>query len=147
MTGVSGREFVEAVAAGQVAPPPMARLVGIRIVEVGDGEVVIACAADEKFYNPMGVVHGGLLSTLVDTAMGLSLHTLLPAGAGFSTIEMKVNFLKAVRAGDGDLTARGRVVKRGSRVTFAEAEVRDPEGTLVGTATSSLLVVGPPPAA
>jgi acyl-coenzyme A thioesterase PaaI-like protein len=79
--------------------------------------------------------------------MGLSLQTLMPPGVSFSTIEIKVNFLKAVRAGDGDLMARGRVTKRGSRVSFAEAEARDPAGSLVGTATSSLLLHDPSPAA
>jgi uncharacterized protein (TIGR00369 family) len=143
---MSGREFVEGVAAGRIPPPPMASLFGFRITEVHDGEVVIACAADEAFYNPMGVVHGGLLCTLLDTAMGLSVHTQLGPGTRFTTIEIKVNYLKAVRGDAGDLSARGRVVKRGRRVIFAEAEVHDPSGALVGTATSSLLGVDPPPA-
>jgi uncharacterized protein (TIGR00369 family) len=145
--GMSGREFAEAIAGGRLPPPPMASLLGIRVTGVGEGEVLMTCAADEAFYNPLGVVHGGLLCTLLDTAMGLALHTLLPPGAGFSTIEIKVNFLKPVRDDDGDLRARGRVTKRGSRVTFAEAEVRDPSGSIVGNATSSLLVFDPPPGA
>jgi uncharacterized protein (TIGR00369 family) len=144
---MSGREYVQGLAHGQVPPPPMASLFGFRVIEVGEGDVLVTCAPEEAFYNPIGIVHGGLLCTLLDTAMGLSLQTLMPSGASFSTIEVKVNFLKAVRAGDGDLAARGRVTKRGSRVTFTEAEVRDPGGSLVGTATSSLLLHDPPPGA
>jgi uncharacterized protein (TIGR00369 family) len=143
MAGMSGREYVERLAGGRIPPPPMASLVGLRVTSVGEGEVLIACAVDEAFYNPIGIVHGGLLCTLLDTAMGLSLQTLLPPGSSFSTIEIKVNFLKAVRAGDGHLTARGHVAKRGSRVSFTEAEVHDPGGALVGTATSSLLLHDP----
>jgi uncharacterized protein (TIGR00369 family) len=145
--GMSGREYVEGLAGGQVPPPPMASLLGFRVIEAGEGEVLVVCAPEEAFYNPIGIVHGGLLCTLLDTAMGLAVQTLMPPGASFSTIEIKVNFLKAVRAGDGDLAARGRVTKRGSRVTFTEAEVRDPGGSLVGTATSSLLVHDPSPSA
>jgi uncharacterized protein (TIGR00369 family) len=139
--GMSGREYVHGLAGGQVPPPPMASLFGFRVTEVGEGEVLVACAPEEAFYNPIGIVHGGLLCTLLDTAMGLSLQTLMPPEGSFSTIEIKVNFLKAVRAGDGELSARGRVTKRGSRVSFAEAEARDAAGSLVGTATSSLLLL------
>lgn len=137
---MTGREFVEALAAGRAEPPPMARLVGLRVASVGDGDVVVACKADEAFYNPNGVVHGGLLCTLLDTAMALAAYTLLPAGASFSTIEIKVNFLKPVRASDGELRVSGRVAKRGSRVAFTEGDVRDAGGSTVATATSSLLV-------
>jgi acyl-coenzyme A thioesterase PaaI-like protein len=82
---MSGREFAESIAGGRLPPPPMASPLGIRVTSVGEGDVLVTCAADEAFYNPLGVVHGGLLCTLLDTAMGLALHTLLPPGAGFST--------------------------------------------------------------
>jgi uncharacterized protein (TIGR00369 family) len=141
---MTGREFVQALAAGDAQPPPMARLIGLRVAEVGEGVVTIACEADEAFYNPMGVVHGGLLCTLLDTAMGLSLQTLMDPGMGLTTIEIKVNFLRAVRATDGELTAVGRVVKRGRRVAFAEADARDQAGNAVATATSSLLIAERP---
>jgi uncharacterized protein (TIGR00369 family) len=139
---MTGRAYVQAIADGEAEAPPMAQLVGMRLLTVGDGEVVVACDAEERFYNPLGVVHGGLLCTLLDTAMGLATTTTLPAGTGFGTIEIKVSFLKAVRADDGELRAVGRVVKRGRRVTFAEGEVRNAAGDLVGSATSSLLIAG-----
>lgn len=141
---MTGREFVQALAAGEAQPPPMARLIGLRVAAVGDGEVTIACDADEAFYNPMGIVHGGLLCTLLDTAMGLSLQTLLDPGTGVTTIEIKVNFLKAVRASDGELTGVGRVVKCGRRVAFAQADLRDGAGNAVANATSSLLIAERP---
>lgn len=137
---LSGLQFVEALADGTMPPPPMAQLVGIRVISVDEGEVRIRCTPEEAFYNPVGVVHGGLLCTLLDTAMGLALRTLLPAGVGFTTIEIKVNFLKSVVAGEGDLEILGRVTKSGRRVAFAEGEAHDAGGSLVGNATSSLLI-------
>jgi uncharacterized protein (TIGR00369 family) len=114
---------------------------GMRIVDVGDGEVVFACEPEESVYNPIGMVHGGLLCTLLDTVAGCAVHSQLPPGAGYSTIEIKVSFLRPVHAGAGELAARGRVVRSGRRVAFAEGEARDAAGRLVGSATSSLLIV------
>ena len=139
--GMTGRERIEATAAGRLPPPPMASVMGLRIVSIGDGEIVVACRPEEMFYNPLGVAHGGFLCTLLDTAMGLAVMTQLPPGAGSMTIEMKVNFFKAVREGDGEVSVTGRVTRRGSRVTFADAEARNAAGTAVGNATSSLLLV------
>jgi uncharacterized protein (TIGR00369 family) len=138
----SGREFLEAIIAAELPPPPMAALVGAELLAVGDGEALFACTADESTYNPMGIVHGGLLCTLLDTAAGCAVHTLLPAGAGFASIELKVSFFEPLQAGDR-IEVRGSVLRIGGRVAFAQAHARDARGRLVGHATTTLAIARP----
>jgi uncharacterized protein (TIGR00369 family) len=138
-----GREFMQAIADGRLPPPPMANLVAAQLVSVGDGEVHFRCTPDESAYNPLGMIHGGLLCTLLDFAAGASVHTLLPAGAGFSSIEIKVSYLKAMRADTGEIQVDGHALRVGGRVAFAEAHARNTNGELVGHATSSIAVLGP----
>jgi uncharacterized protein (TIGR00369 family) len=138
-----GREVLQAILDGRLPPPPMAALVGAELVSIGDGEAVFRCTPDESTYNPLGIVHGGLLCTLLDTAAGCAVHSLLPAGAGFSSIEIKVSFLKALRANAGEIEVRGQALKVGRRVAFAEAHARDQGGELVGHATTSLAINRP----
>jgi len=139
---VSGREYLQAVLDGRLPRPPIAGLLGMTLARVGDGEAVFRCTPDESSYNPIGMVHGGLLCTLLDSAAGCAAHTQLPAGVGYSTIEIKVSFMRPVRIDTGEIEVVGRVVKGGRRVAFAEAEARDGTGSLVGSATTSLLIVG-----
>jgi uncharacterized protein (TIGR00369 family) len=140
--GRSGREFLEAIIAGELPPPPMAALVGAELLAVGDGEAVFACTPDESTYNPMGIVHGGLMCTLLDTAAGCAVHSLLPAGAGFASIELKVSFVAPLHAGDR-IEVRGSVLRLGGRVAFAEAHAHDTAGRLVGHATTTLAITRP----
>jgi uncharacterized protein (TIGR00369 family) len=138
-----GREFLQAILEGRLPPPPMAALVGLELVSVGEGEAVGRCTPDESTYNPLGIVHGGLLCTLLDTAAGCAVHTLLPAGAGYASIEIKVSFLKPLRADAGEIEVHGRALKVGRRVAFAEAHARGQSGELVGHATTSLAINRP----
>jgi uncharacterized protein (TIGR00369 family) len=139
---LAGREFLQAILDRRLPPPPMAALIGAELVSVGEGEAVFRCTPDESTYNPLGIVHGGLLCTLLDTAAGCAVHSLLPAGAGFSTIELKVSFLAPLQAGDR-IEIRGRVLRIGGRVAFAEAHARDERGHLVGHATTTLAITRP----
>jgi uncharacterized protein (TIGR00369 family) len=139
---LSGRELLTAISERRLPAPPMAELVGARLVSVGDGEVRFAWTPDESAYNPIGMIHGGLLCTLLDFAAGAAVHTQLPAGVGFSSIEIKVSYLKALRADSGDIDVHGRALQVGRRVAFAEAHARNPAGELVGHATSSIAVIG-----
>jgi uncharacterized protein (TIGR00369 family) len=136
----SGLETMEAIRDGVLPPPPIAMLVQMDVTSLAEGRVEFTCAVDESVYNPIGVVHGGLVCTLLDTVAGCAVHTTLPAGFGYTSIELKVNYLRAVHATSGPLTAVGTVVKPGRRVAFSEGEVRDAAGRVVATATSSLLV-------
>ena len=136
----SGLETMEAIRDGILPPPPIAMLMQMGVTTLEEGRVEFTCAVDESVYNPIGVVHGGLVCTLLDTVAGCAVHTTLPAGVGYTSIELKVNYLRAVHATSGPLTAIGRVIKPGRRVAFAEAEVLDAAGRSVATASSSLLV-------
>jgi uncharacterized protein (TIGR00369 family) len=138
--GLSGRDVLEAIAAGELPPPPMASVFAFEIVEIGDGEVRFAVTPDESAYNPIGAVHGGLTCTLLDTVVGCAAQTLLPAGVTYTSIDLQVSYLRPVRDGDR-LLAHGWVTKPGRRVTFAQGDVRAEDGRLLATATSTLLVL------
>ena len=136
----SGLETLEALRDGVLPPPPMVPLVQMDLVAVEEGRVEFGCTVDESVYNPIGVVHGGLVCTLLDTVAGCAVHSTLPQGVGYTSIELKVSYLRAVQISSGPLTAIGRVIKPGRRVAFAEGEVLDAAGRTVATASSSLLV-------
>jgi uncharacterized protein (TIGR00369 family) len=136
----TGLETLEAIRDGVLPPAPIGKLVQMGITALEEGRVEFTCELDESVYNPIGVVHGGLVCTLLDTVAGCAVHTTLPAGVAYTSIELKVNYLRAVHSGSGPLTAIGRVVKPGRRVAFAEGEVLDSAGRTVATASSSLLV-------
>ena len=137
---MAGIDYIEAMIAGKIPPPPISRLVQMDIVEAEPGRVVFTCTPDESAYNPIGAVHGGLVCTLLDSVAGCALHSTLPQGKGYTSVEIKVSYLKAIRATSGQLTAVGTVVKAGSRVGFTEGVVTDASGAVVATATSTLLV-------
>jgi uncharacterized protein (TIGR00369 family) len=139
--GLSGRELLERIVTGELPPPPIASLFGTELVSVGDGEAVFRCTPDESAYNTIGLVHGGFLCTLLDTAAGCAVHTQLPPGVGFASIEIKVSFIKPLRADDEEIECRGRALRVGSRVAFAEAHAFTGDGELIGHATTSLAVV------
>ena len=127
-------------ATGTLPPAPIAGLMafGIRSVEVG--EVVFTCTPDESAYNPIGVVHGGLVCTLLDSVCGCAVQSTLEQGTGYTSLEIKVSYLRPVRADSGELTARGWVTRRGRRASFADADVRTADGKVVATASSTCLV-------
>ena len=137
---VSGLEFLRAIRDGALPPAPIAGLLGIQICEVEVGRVVIACRPDESVYNPIGVVHGGLVCTLADTAAACAVQTTLEAGFGYTSIDLAVCYLRPVSLNSGQLRATGLVTKPGRRVAFSKAEIVDQAGKVVATATSSCLV-------
>jgi uncharacterized protein (TIGR00369 family) len=113
----------------------------MRPVEVGDGRVVFECRPDQSAYNPIGVVHGGLVCTLADTVAGCAVHSTLGRGVAYTSIDISVNYLRPVTSGSGVLRATGLVTKRGKRVAFATAEIVDGAGKTVATAASNCLVM------
>ena len=136
----SGIDYLKAMIEGELPPPPIAGLVQMDLVSAEPGRVVFTCTPDESAYNPIGAIHGGLICTLLDSVTACAIHSTLPQGKGYTSIEIKVNYLKAVRLSSGLLTATGTVVKAGSRVGFAEGVVTDAGGAVVATATSTLLI-------
>lgn len=144
MEGRTGLEFMRAIVDGALPPPPITTLMGMSAAEVGPGRVVFECTPDESVYNPIGVVHGGLMCTLADSVAGCAVHTTLPAGVGYTSIDITVNYLRAVTVDSGVLLATGTVTKPGRRVALAAAEIHDGAGKLVATATSNCLILPGP---
>ncbi len=122
--------------------PPMGRLMDVRLIEASEGRAVFEGLPGEQHYNPMGGVHGGYAAGLLDSACGIAVHTMLQPGQGYTTIELKVSYIRGMTAGTGPVRAEGRVINMGRRVAFSEAEIRDGEGRLIATASSTLLVFG-----
>lgn len=139
----SGLDYLRGIKNGQLPPPPIAMLLGMDITVVEDGEVVFTLPPHASHYNPLGVVHGGILCTALDTVAGCAVHSTLEAGWGYTSIDLNVSYLRGVTLDTGLITFTGRVIKRGKRVIFATAEGMDAAGNLVATATSSLLVMAP----
>src|SRR5262245_50455214 len=122
---------------GEVPPAPAARLLGLVLKSIGPGHAVFQMEADERHHNPMGTMHGGIYCDLADAAMGYAYAATLGEGETFTTIELKINFLRAVRK--ATLTAEARVVKAGSTLGYVECEVVDQSGKLVAKAASTCI--------
>ena len=122
---------------GEVPPPPIGRLLGFVLKSIEPGRAVFEMEADERHHNPMGTLHGGVYGDLADAAMGYAYAATLGEGEAFTTVELKINFLRAVRK--ATLTAEATVVKAGSTLGYVECDVRDQTGKLVARAASTCL--------
>jgi uncharacterized protein (TIGR00369 family) len=138
---MSGLDFLRAIMDGKLPPAPIASLLGFRPVEVEPGYVVFEGTPDESVYNPIGVVHGGLVCTMADTVAACAVHSTLDAGFAYTSIDLNVSYTRPVTRDSGTLRAVGTIVKPGRRVAFARAEITDGVGKVVATATSSCLVM------
>jgi uncharacterized protein (TIGR00369 family) len=142
---LDGLSFLRAIAAGELPPAPMAEHLGFAdVVEVEDGRVVFRGIPSEAVYNPIGSVHGGWAMTLLDSAMGCAVHTTLPAGTGYTSLEVKTNFTRRIGVETGPVLAIGELVQRGSRVATAEGRlVAEESGKLLAHASTTCLIVAP----
>ena len=137
--GVTGLEQLRAmIAAG--GRPPIGETLDFSLVEAGDGTAVFAGTPGQHAYNPIGTVHGGYAATLLDSACGCAVHSKLGVSQGYTTLELKVAYHKAMTDKTGPVRAEGRVVSFGRRAAFAEARIVDAAGRLYASATSTLLV-------
>ena len=127
---ISGLAYLESVRDGTIAPPPVAVLLGYRIHAVRHGYAAYRIAPEECHYNPFSIVHGGILSTLLDTAMTASVLSTLPKGQLCKTVEVKVNFVRSATDRSGALVAEGRPIHIGGRLATAEGRITDAEGRL-----------------
>jgi len=139
-----GFERLTAMKSGEAAPPPVVAALGLTLEEVERGRTVFSLVADELHENPMGTMHGGVVATLVDTAMGCALSSTLPAEASFTTLELSTKYVRAITTGTGRVYAEGRVVHAGGRVATTDARVYDEAGTLYAHATSTCLITRSP---
>jgi uncharacterized protein (TIGR00369 family) len=133
----SGLDMLRAMAAGELPAPPVMDLLGVERLEVDEGRVAVAMTPQEFHYNPLGTVHGGILATLLDTATGCAVHSTLPAGIGYSSLDLTTRFLRPVTVGSGVLRCEGTVLSQGRTTALAEARLTDGKGRLVAHATSS----------
>src|SRR3954468_8083250 len=130
-------ELAQQVQRGEAPPSPIGRLLGFVLKEIEPGRAVFEMEADERHHNPMGTLHGGVYCDLADAAMGYAYAATLAEGESSTPVELKINFLRAVR--QGRLTAEARVVKAGSALGFVECDVTDQAGRLVARASSTCL--------
>jgi uncharacterized protein (TIGR00369 family) len=138
---LSGLEFLRAILRGELPPPPITKLVGFELESVDTGRVVFAFEPREEHYNPASSVHGGILSVLLDSAMGCAVQSTQPPGSLCTTLEIKANFVRSVTIASGRLLCEGRVVHAGTKTATAEGFLRDAEGRLHAHATTTCLLL------
>ena len=141
--GLSGAEFFSAIAAGKVAAPPIMQALDLEAVAFSEGRATFRVIPQEFHYNPLGTVHGGVFATLLDSACGCAVHTMLPADAFYTSLDLSVKFLRPVTVATGPITAEGTVVHLGRRTALAEAKLTDAAGKVYATATSSCILLRP----
>jgi uncharacterized protein (TIGR00369 family) len=139
---LDGLAALRAMIAGEIPPPPIALLLGFELVEVEPGRVVFAVEPDDRHYNPIGSVHGGLAATLIDSATGCAVHTTLPAGTAYTTTDVQVRFVRPITRDTGRIECVGEVVHRGRTLATAEARVTAGD-RLLAHGTASLLILPP----
>jgi uncharacterized protein (TIGR00369 family) len=137
---LSGLEYLTAIAEGRIPGAPIAALLGMSVHSVEPGRVAFGLDVGEHLYNPIGSVHGGVFCTLLDSAMGCAVHSSLDRGQAYTTLELKVNLVKALTVGTPHVIATGQVVSAGRRVATASGQITGPDGTLFAHATTTCLV-------
>jgi uncharacterized protein (TIGR00369 family) len=139
-----GLELLRAMAGGELPPPPIFRLIDAEAFTAEEGHITVTLRPQEFHYNPLGTMHGGIIATLLDTACGCSVHSTLPAGVGYTSLDLTTKFLRAVTVRSGLLRCEGTVLQRGRRTALAQAQLFDERDTLVAHATSSCLLFDMP---
>ena len=137
---LSGMDYIQAIFRGELPAPPISGLMGFRGVSAEPGRAVFEMEPGPQHYNPIGSVHGGVALTLLDSAMGCAVHTLLEAGVGYTTLEVKTNFVRAITADTGTIRCEGVVIHRGSRIATAEGKLTDAAGKLLAHGTTTCLI-------
>ncbi len=138
---MSGIDYIRAIASGEIPRPPIAALLGFEIVEVEEGRAVFAVTPGEQHYNPIGVVHGGLAATLLDSAMGCAIHTTLPVGWGYGTLDLSSRFVRPITGDTGRMLCEGVVVHRGRSTATTDGRVwAEESGKLLAHGSGSALL-------
>jgi uncharacterized protein (TIGR00369 family) len=138
---VDGLTFLRLLAAGEVPPAPIATTLGMTVLEVAEGRVVFGIEPAEYHFNPIGSVHGGVFATLLDSACGCAVHSLLPAGARYTSLDLSVKFLRGLDAASGPVRCEGEVLHLGRSTALAQARLYDGAGRLCAHATSSCMIL------
>jgi uncharacterized protein (TIGR00369 family) len=138
---MAGIDYVRAIMAGEMPPPPIAVLMNMEPVELSEGRAVFAGQPGEEHYNPIGGVHGGYASTLLDSAMGCAVHTTLPAGVGYTTQTLEVKFVRPITRDSGVLRCEAEVIHRGRRQATVEGKLLSEDGKLLAHGTSTCMIL------
>jgi uncharacterized protein (TIGR00369 family) len=144
--GLDGLTYLRRILEGKYPQAPIASLLGFHLVEIADGLAVWECTPGEQHYNPIGVVHGGLACTLLDSAMGCAVNSTLKAGTGYTTLELKINLVRAITVDTGPMRCEGRIVHRGRQTATAEGRLLDAAGKLYAHATTTCMIFNAQPA-
>lgn len=136
----SGLDLLQAMREGHVPAPPISGVLDFRLTEVEFGLVVFTGQPRRRHYNPIGTVHGGWTATLLDSCMGCAVHTTLDQGEAYTTLEIKVNYVKAVTDATGPVRAEGRITSRGRRIATAEGRLVDAKGTVLALGTTTCMI-------
>jgi uncharacterized protein (TIGR00369 family) len=139
--GMSGMEFLQKIVSGEIPPPPIAQLLDFTLTHVEPGFAVFECDPAEYHYNPIGVVHGGLACTLLDSTMSCAIQTTVPAGSAYTTLELKVHLVRAITDKTGHLRAEGRIIHGGSRMGTAEGKLIDKDGKIYAHGTTTCMIM------
>ncbi|SVE03710.1 uncharacterized protein METZ01_LOCUS456564, partial [marine metagenome] len=140
LESLSGLEFMQKIAHGELPQPPMGKTLGFRVVEADSGKVIFEGEPNSSHYNPIGSVHGGFASVLLDSAMGCAVHTKLPAGIFYTTLELKINLVRAIQENTGMLRATGSVIHCGRRTATVESRLEDRSEKLYAHGTRTCLI-------
>jgi len=142
LTGLEVMQWIKTARPHDV--PSIGRLLGMELTDVEHGRVGFTLSTVPDFANPLGTVHGGIAATMLDSAMGCAVHTTLPAGVGYTTLELKVNYIRSVATDGRTLTAEGTVIHAGRTTATAEGRVHDAAGNLIAHATTTCLILRTP---
>ena len=137
----SGLEILRAMMSGELPTPPFSQTFNCKLVEANEGHVVFEGQTDQKLLNPLGIVHGGWVLTLIDSVTGCAAHSTLPVGSSYTTVETKSNFIRPIPHDLGKVRAEGRVIAKGRKIITAEGKVLSEEGKLLAHGTSTLIVL------
>lgn len=140
----SGMEVFQAIFAGELPQPPMGDTLNFVPIRMSPGEAVFQGRPQQRHYNPLGTVHGGWFATLLDSALGCAIHASLPAGKGFTTLELKVNMVRPLNDSVPLVRAEGKVIHAGRQVATAEGRIVGPDGKLYAHATTTCLIFNHP---
>jgi uncharacterized protein (TIGR00369 family) len=140
VAGMSGMETMQAMLRGELPYPPMAKTLDFNLMEVEPGKAVFQGTPGPAHLNPMGSIHGGWYATLLDSALGCAVHTMMPAGRGYTTAELSVNLVRAINGKAPRVRAEGKVIHCGRQLATAEARLYGPDGTLFAHGTTTCLV-------
>ena len=140
---MSGIEYLRKLMTGELPPSGMVQLLGLKLVEVDEGRVVFTVQPDERHYNGLGIAHGGFAATLLDSALGCAINSMMPAGKTFTTLEMKINYVRPITRERGELRCEANLIHAGGRVATSEGRIIDQDGRLYAHGTATCMLFRP----